>query len=71
MAKTRGTTGAVSNLRTVWVGEMADIVMLDLEVLRYHISPEALQKAVNSFVKAGGRKLTGAKIYEKSETVVR
>ena len=71
MAQSRGSSGARAALVTRWVGEVIDIGSLDLEALRFHINPEALQKAVNSFVAAGGRKMHGVKIYEKSETVVR
>lgn len=71
LAKARGTTGSVASLRTRWVGEVVSIADLPLDLLRYHISPDALQKAVNSFVAAGGRELKGANIYEKSEAVVR
>ncbi|WP_299074763.1 hypothetical protein [uncultured Paraglaciecola sp.] len=71
LSKTRTGSGALASLRTVWVGEVIDQKELDLGLLRHHLSPDALQKAVNSFVKAGGRELKGAKIYEKSETIVR
>lgn len=71
MAKSRGDSGALASLRTVWVGELADAGILDLEKLRHHLNPDALQKAINSYVRAGGRELKGANIFEKSETVVR
>ncbi len=71
MAQSRGSSGSLASLRTVWVGELTDTLTLDLEKLRHHINPADLQKAVNSFVRAGGRELAGAKIFEKSETVVR
>ena len=71
LARSRGESGALASLRTTWVGEITDIAALNLETLRHHIHPEALQKAVNSFVKAGGREMPGVRIYEKSETVVR
>lgn len=71
MAKARSDDGALASLRTVWVGEVVDPAKLDLETLRPHIPLDALQKAINSYVRAGGRDLVGAKIYEKSETVVR
>ena len=71
LAHSRGETGARSALVTKWVGELTDVGTLDLEVLRRHINPDALQKAVNSFVAAGGRTLTGAHIYEKSDVVTR
>jgi hypothetical protein len=71
LAKSRSAGGAVASLRTWWVGEVVDLEKLDLEVLRYHIKPDALKSAVTSFVNAGGRELAGAEIFEKSETVVR
>lgn len=71
MTQTRGEMGSVSSLRTRWVGEVVDRDNLDLENLRHHIHSEALQRALNSFVQAGGRNLRGASIYEKQEVVVR
>lgn len=71
LSRTRSASGVVASLRTWWTGEIKSIAALDLELLRYHISPDALQKAVTSYVSAGGRKLTGATIYEKSESVTR
>lgn len=71
LSRTRSDMGALASLRTVWVGEMVDQRTLDLDKLRHHISPADLQKAINSYVRAGGRELAGAKIFEKSETVVR
>lgn len=71
LAQSRGQMGSMASLRTRWVGEIVDRNALDLEALRPHISAEALQKAVNSFVAAGGRELRGASIFEKSEAVVR
>lgn len=71
MSRTRGDYGAVASLRTVWVGEIVNRDQLDLEALRPHLATDALQRAVNAFVRAGGRQLRGAKIYEQSQTVVR
>ena len=71
LAHVRGESGARAALRTWWVGEVNSLEVIDLEVLRHHLNPDAVQKAVNSFVAAGGRVLKGATIYEKSETVVR
>lgn len=64
-------TGATASLRTVWVGEVVDMEAIDLEKLRPFLGAEAIQKAINAFVKAEGRELKGAKIYQKSESVVR
>ena len=71
MSQSRSASGAVASLRTRWVGELVSIEALELDIIRHHIAPEALQKAINSYVAAGGRVLKGANIFEKSETVVR
>lgn len=71
LARTRSAEGSLATLRTRWVGEIMDIDALDLNTLRHHLNPDALQKAVNSFVAAGGRTLAGVTIKEISETVVR
>lgn len=71
MTHSRGESGARAALVTTWKGEIIDQALLDLNALRFHINPEALQKALNSFVKAGGRELVGARIFEDSQTVVR
>jgi hypothetical protein len=71
LSRTRGDYGSMASLRTVWVGEITDRKTLDLEKLRQHLPLDGLERAVNAFVKAGGRDLPGAKIYEKSTAVVR
>lgn len=63
--------GATTSLRTRWVGEVIDRGALDLEALRQHLPADALQKALKSFIVAGGRELKGAKIFEESEAVTR
>lgn len=71
MSTVRGDYGGHSSLRTEWMGEILDRAALDLEMLRSHIPAEALDQAVRSFIKAGGRKLKGARIYEHTRAVVR
>lgn len=71
LAQSRGSEGSMASLRTVWKGELVDRAALDLEALRQHLPQDALQQAINSFVKAGGRELKGARIFEHSESVVR
>jgi hypothetical protein len=70
MSRTRGEYGAVSSLRTTWAGEITDARTLDLDALRPHLSLDAMQKAVNAYVRTGARELRGARIYEKQSTVV-
>lgn len=71
MARSRGDAGSLASLRTIWVGELIDPAMIDLEALRPYLHPDAMRKAINGFVTAGGRELRGAKIYESSKPVVR
>lgn len=71
LSRTRGQHGSVASLRSKWTGEITDRAILDLNALRQHIHEEALQKAIRSFVKAGGRELTGARIWENHSTAVR
>lgn len=71
LSLTRGDYGATASLRANWTGEMIDRAALDLETLRPHIAEEALNKAIRSFVRAGGRSLSGARIFEHQHSVVR
>ena len=67
----RGNDGASASLRTVWKGELTDRAALDLEALRQHLPADAIQQAINSFIRAGGRELRGVRIWEHTESVVR
>lgn len=71
LSRTRGDLGSVASLRTMWTGEMVDRYQLDLESLRDHIPQTALDQAIRSFVKAGGRELRGARIFEVQDAVIR
>ncbi len=71
MSRTRGDLGAVASLRTRWVGELVDRATLDLEALRQHLPQDGLERAINAYVKAGGRTLRGARIHEEQTAVVR
>lgn len=66
-------TGAKSSLRYIPTGEIVDREVLDLEALRPYLSNDALQKALNAFVKMHGvnRQIKGAKIWEKPEATTR
>lgn len=69
--KDRGDLGAVASLRTFWDFEITDARVIDLEALRPHIPLGAIEQGVRSFVKAGGRELRGARIFENTKSVVR
>lgn len=70
LARTR-TSAALATMRTEWVGEVEDMATIDLEALRPHLNPADVEKAVRSFVKAGGRALPGARIFERESAVIR
>lgn len=72
----RGSDGSSASLRSVWKGELTDINALDLETLRHHIPKDAIQQAINSYVRTlakpvEGQPLRGARIWEHTESVVR
>ncbi len=71
LSRTRGDYGAVSSLRTQWVFDEIDRPSLDLEALRFHIPADGLERAVRSFIKAGGRELSGTRIFETTVATVR
>lgn len=71
LSRSRGDLGSVASLRSFWDFADLDRPTLDLETLRNHLPLEALEKAVRSFVKAGGRELRGARIYENTQAAVR
>jgi hypothetical protein len=53
-----------SSLKKEWVGTIVDIGKVDLEKLRAYIKPEAIQVALNAYVKMGGRACDGCLIEE-------
>lgn len=71
LSRARGEYGGVSSLRTRWTFDSLDRATIDLEKLRQHIPIVALEVALNSFIKAGGREIAGAHIFEVMETLVR
>jgi len=71
LSRTRSDSGTVSSLRTYWDFSDLDRDSIDIEILRHHLPADALEKAVRSFIKAGGRELKGVKIFENTKTVVR
>jgi hypothetical protein len=71
LSRTRGEYGAVSSLRTTWTFSDLDRAALDLEALREHLPIDGLERAVRSFIKAGGRELRGVNIFETTNATVR
>lgn len=70
LSRSRGDFGAVASLKRRWVGELTDRDTLDLDQLRHHLPEDALVRAINAFVRAGGRSLKGADIREETYTAV-
>jgi hypothetical protein len=71
LSRTRSERGAVASLRTNWTFRDLDRTQIDLEMLRPHLPEAAMEAAVRSFIKAGGRTLTGVVIFETTDAVVR
>lgn len=71
LSRTRGAMGAVASLATHWTFDNLDRDRLNLEALRQHIPTDALEKAVRSYIRAGGRELPGVNIFETTGAVVR
>lgn len=71
LSRTRGNYGSVASLHTFWDFADLDRASLDLETLRNHIPMAALEQAVRSHIKAGGRHLRGVRIFENTTTRVR
>ena len=66
MGKSRGDYGGQTTLHQFWDFADIDRDTLDLNALRQHLPEDALEKAVRSYIKAGGREITGARIFENT-----
>lgn len=71
LSRTRGEYGSVTSLRTEWVFDDLDRATLDLEALRPYLPTDGLEKALRAFIRAGGREIKGARIFETTAAVVR
>ena len=71
LSRSRSDMGAVSSLRRWWDHKDLDRATLDLETLRDHLPIEALEQAVRSYIRAGGRKLRGVVIFENTASQTR
>lgn len=70
LSRTRGDS-SMASVSEYWIGSVESRDSLDLEALREHIPFDALERAVQSFVDAGGRSLRGAIISQEIKSVVR
>lgn len=71
LARTRSYGGSTASQKLTWTGEIENKAIIDLEKLRFHLSDDAIQVAINRYVANGGRELAGVKIYEKSSLNIR
>lgn len=70
LARTRG-TASLATLATSWEFEVEAFGEIPLDILRPHIPRAAIEQAIRSFVRAGGRELHGVRIYQESKASVR
>lgn len=71
LAKSRSFEGATASQKLVWTGEINNLAAMNLNALRDHFKLEDIQKAVNSFVRNGGRELDGVVIKQVAQLSVR
>lgn len=71
LVRTYGSGGNVVSSQAVWVGIIDKRADMDLNELKAQFSDADLQKAVNAFVRLGGRSLKGVTIQENRKAVNR
>lgn len=71
LARTYSTGGSVSTLKKEWTFAVEDRAVISLDVLRPYLAPDAVDKAIRAYVKAGNRTLAGVRIYEAPKAMVR
>ena len=73
LSGSRGDYGGHTSLRTVWIGELVDVDLLDKKAIWPFIKKEHLQAAVDAFVRMnkGSKELKGARIYETDANTIR
>lgn len=65
------TKSGTAGLQTKWVGTIKNVEQLDLHKLRPYLAAAELQKALDRFVKQGGRTCEGAEIKETMDVKVK
>lgn len=69
--RTRGDLGSLTTINATWTFADLDKDAVKLEPLRQHLSLGALEQAVRAYIKAGGRKLDGVRIYQNESASFR
>ena len=71
MSRSRSDKGTGFGLVTFWDYRALNRRIIDLEKLRQHLPEDAIISAVKSYIKAGGRELTGVEIFENTRNRTR
>lgn len=71
LVRTHGVGGSVSTLKKEWTFAVEDRAAIPLEPLRPYLAPDAVDKAIRAYVKAGNRTLAGVRIFEQPKALVR
>lgn len=71
LTRERSDFGAVSSLRTFWDYRDFNRDAIDLDKLRPHLNEDDIKKALRAFIRAGGRSIDGATIFQNTVTQVR
>jgi hypothetical protein len=66
LASVKGTVGRAKSLKTFWDFRDIDRASLDLEALRPYLPLDGIETAMRAFIKAGGRDIKGATIFENT-----
>lgn len=69
--RTRGDYGAVSTLTKAWTFDVEDRAKIPLDPLRPYLPVAAVDSAIRAFIKAGGRSLSGVRIYQEAKALTR
>lgn len=71
LSRTRTMSGNTASLRSKWVATITDISKIDLEKLRMYFTVDQIQKALDNYVRLGGREMSGVEIKEQFNASVR
>ena len=57
--------------RKIWIGEIDNIAILDLEALRKYFKEDDINKAIRAAINDGVREIRGVKIFEEDKLTIR
>lgn len=71
LTRTRSASGVLATSQTKWKGEIVSMDEIDLEKLRPFLKRDAVETALNTFVRVGNRELKGARIFPDTKATFR